>query len=106
MLTDLFEIGLDFGLDFALFVLHFSEFHFHEFFVEVERKKNRALHAQIETIFFELIAQNYCFFGFAFYLTTQKVDREVLPQGVLLFLEGEGLMEVEDSQVRKDCHLK
>ena len=90
MLTDLSEIGTDFEVDFGvdfgvdfevdvgLFVLHFPGSHFYEFLVE--KKKNHAQHAQIETVLFELIAQNYRLFGFAFYLTTQRVDHEVLPQ--------------------------
>ena len=83
MLTDLFKIGNDFGvnfgLDFAFFVLRFPKFLFYKFFIEVERKKNCALHAQIKTVLFKLIAQNYCFFGFTFYLTIQKVKRKLLP---------------------------
>lgn len=106
MLTDWFEIGndfevdfevdfrVDFEVDFGLFVLHFPGSHFYEFLVE--KKKNHAQHSQIETVVFELVAKNYRLFGFAFYLTTQRVDLEVLPQGVFLFLEGEGLVEVKD----------
>ena len=109
MLTDLSKIvsnsgvdfGVDFGIDFEIdfelnfgFVLHFLEFRFYEYFVE--KKKIRALHAQIGMVLFELIDQKYRFFDFVFYLTIQKVDHGVLPQAVLLFLEGKGLVEVED----------
>ena len=87
MLTDLFEIEADFGL----FVLHFHGFQFDKF-LAVEKKKSLALHAQIETALYELIAQDCPFFGCAFCLTTRKVGHEVLLRAVLLFLEGEGLM--------------
>lgn len=101
MLTDLFEIEADFGL----FVLHFHGFHFNKFFV-VEKKKTHALHAQIKTVFYELIAQNCHLFGCAFCLTTRKVGHKVLLQAVLLVFEGEGLMGIEDLQVREDVQKK
>lgn len=102
MLTDLSEIvsdsgvgfEIDFESDFGLFVLHFLEFRFYEFLVE--KKKNRALHAQIGTVLSELIDQKYRLFDFVFYLTIQKVDHGVLPQEVLLFLEGEVVEMVND----------
>ena len=79
------DFEIDFKIDFGLFVLHFLESRFYKFLVE--KKKICALYAQIGTVFFELIDQKYCFFDFAFYLTVQKVNHEVLPQEVLLFLE-------------------
>ena len=94
MLTDLSKIVSDLRVDFGLFVLHFLEFRFYKFLVE--KKKICALHAQIGTVFFELIDQKYRFFGFAFYLTIQKVDHGVLLQDVLLYLKDEGLVDVED----------
>lgn len=83
----------DFGIDFDLFALHFPEFHFYEFLVE--KKKIRALHAQIEMVLFKLIDRKYRLFGFAFCLTIQKIDYGVLPQEVLLFLEGKDLVDIE-----------
>ena len=101
MLIDLFEIEADFGL----FVLHFHGFHFDKFLV-IEKKKTHALHAQIETALYKLIAQNCHLIGCAFCLMTRKVDHEVFLQAVLLFLKDEDLMGVEDLQVREDVQKK
>ena len=98
MLTNLSKIETDFEVDFevdvSLFILHFSKSHFYKFFVE--NKKNHIQHTQIEMVLFELITQNNRLFSFTFYLITKRVNYEVLLQGVLLFLKGKGLVEVED----------
>ena len=88
------DFEIDFEINFGLFILHFLEFRFYKFLVE--KKKSCALPSQIGTVFFRLIDQKCCFFDFTFYLTIQKVEHRVLPQKILLFLEGKGLVEVEN----------
>lgn len=83
----------DFGIDFDLFILHFPEFYFYKFFVE--KKKICALHAQIKIVFFKLINQKYCLFGFVFCLTIQKVDHALLLQEVFLFFKVEDLVKIK-----------
>lgn len=68
----------------------------------LRRGKWFGLDAQIETVLCELIGQNRYLFGCAFCLTIGKVGHTRFLQVALLFSEGEGLMEIEDFQLRED----